>query len=50
MVFSTSIPKVQRNAHLVDLEKNVMLKNEYLLAKIGVDTAENGPNSAKVDV
>ena len=34
--------------NLVDLVK--MLKNEYLLAKIGVDTAENGPNSAEVNV
>ena len=34
---------VQRNAHLVDLEKNLILKNDYLLAKIGADTAENEP-------
>ena len=35
------IGAVQRNANLVDLEK--MQQNEYLLAKIGVDTAENEP-------
>ena len=32
---------MQRNANLVDLEK--MQQNEYLLAKIGVDTAETEP-------
>ena len=33
------IGAVHKNAHLVDLEK--MLKIEYILANIGVDTAEN---------
>ena len=37
------IGAVQKTAHLVDLENT---ENQYLLAKIGVDTAENGP---KVD-
>ena len=32
---------VQTCANLVDLEK--MLQNDYLVAKIGVDTAENEP-------
>ena len=32
---------VRRCVNLVDLEK--MLKNDSLLAKIGFDTAENGP-------
>ena len=39
--FGAVIPKVQRFLNLVDLEK--MLKNEYLVAKISVDTAENEP-------
>ena len=33
---------VQKNANLVDLEK--LLQNEYLVAKIGVDRAENEPS------
>ena len=33
---------VQRYVYLVDLEK--CLKNEYLVAKIGLDTAENEPS------
>ena len=33
---------VQKCAALVDLKK--MLKNEYLLTKIGFDTAENEPS------
>ena len=33
---------VERVLNLVDLEK--MLKNEYLDAKIGVDTEENEPS------
>ena len=37
---------VQRNANLVDLEKSQQI--EYLLAKIGVDTAENEPLQIKV--
>ena len=37
----TKIPKVQRNANLVDLEKSKMLQNEYLVAIVAVDTAEN---------
>ena len=32
---------MQTYVHLVDLGK--LLKNEYLVAKIGVDTAENEP-------
>ena len=36
---------MQKNAPLVD--RDLFLKNEYLLAKIGSDTAESGP---KVDV
>ena len=35
---------MQRNANLVDLENILMLKNEYLDAKIGVDPAENEPS------
>ena len=35
------IGAVRRNANLVDLEK--MQKNDYLIAKFGVDTAENEP-------
>ena len=33
---------MQRYVYLVDLEK--CLKNEYLVAKIGLDTAENEPS------
>ena len=33
---------VQRYVYLVDLEK--CFKNEYLVAKIGLDTAENEPS------
>ena len=33
---------VRRFVYLVDLEK--CLKNEYLVAKIGVDTEENEPS------
>ena len=39
--FPLGIPKVQRFANLVDLEK--MLQNAYFDAKIGFDTEENGP-------
>ena len=39
MVFSTSTPKVQRCIYFVVLEK--CEKNEYLVAKIGFDTAES---------
>jgi len=36
---------VEKNANLVDLEKWFkILQNEYLDAKIGVDTAENEPS------
>ena len=35
------IGAVRRNANLVDLEK--MQKNDYLIAKFGVDRAENEP-------
>ena len=35
------IGAVRRNANLVDLEK--CRKNDYLVAKFGVDTAENEP-------
>ena len=37
--------EVRKNAHFVDLEK--ILKNEYLVAKIGLDTAENEPQKGK---
>ena len=37
---------VQKNANLVDLEK--CCKNEYLVAKIGVDTAENEPSKVSM--
>ena len=33
---------MQRNVNLVDLEK--ILQNEYLVVKIGFDTAENEPS------
>ena len=32
--------------HLLDLENNLMLKNEYLLPKISVDTVTNRPTPA----
>ena len=36
---------VQRNENLIDLEKSSkLLRNEYLVAKIGVNTAENEPS------
>ena len=39
------IGAVQKNARLVDLIRSrKMLKNENLLAKIGVDTDENEPD------
>ena len=34
---------MQKYVNLVDLVKTQELSNEYLLAKIGVDTAENEP-------
>ena len=34
---------MQKYVHLVDLVKSFPNSNEYLLAKIGVDTAENEP-------
>ena len=38
------IAAVHKNAHLVDLIRSQkILQEEYLLAKIGVDTAENEP-------
>ena len=37
---------VQRIGNLIDLEK--MLQNEYFVAKIGVDTAENKPMFGQV--
>ena len=35
---------VRRNLNLVDLEKSKMLKNDYLVAIVAVDTAENEPS------
>ena len=35
---------VQECAYLLLVDLENMLKNEYLLAKIGFDTAENGPS------
>ena len=32
---------VRRKVNLVDLENSKMLKNEYLVEKVGLDTAEN---------
>ena len=46
MVFSASIPKVQRNVNLVDLKK--MLQNAPFLAIRGVDTAENEPSKVSM--
>ena len=40
--FSDWIPKVQTRINLVDLVKSFQTSIWYLLAKIGVDTAENG--------
>ena len=34
---------MQKSVNLVDLVKSYPYSNEYLLAKIGVDTAENEP-------
>ena len=34
---------MQKYENLVDLEKSKMLQNEYLVAIVDVDTAENGP-------
>ena len=34
---------MQKRVNLVDLVKSFLKKNKYLLEKIGVDTAENGP-------
>ena len=42
MVFTLGIPKVQKNAHLVDFEK-IILKNASFLAIVAVHTAENEP-------
>ena len=39
------IPKFQLD-YLLDLKQ--ILQNEYLLAKIGADTAENEPTFAKI--
>ena len=39
--YISEIGAIQKNAHLVDLEK--MHKNEYLHEEVGVDTAENEP-------
>ena len=42
--FPFGIQKVQRNANLVDLDRSrKMQKNDYSIAKFGVDTAENEP-------
>ena len=35
---------VRRCANIVDLEKKLMLKHEYLVAKIGLDTEESEPS------
>ena len=41
--FSDWSPKVQQRVNLVDLVKSFESNIYYLLAKIGVDTAENEP-------
>ena len=38
-----AIAAVQRNINLIDLVKSYQTSIYYLLAKLGVDTAENGP-------
>ena len=40
---NSKIRAVQKCVTLVDLENFLMLKNEYLDAKIGVETAEKEP-------
>ena len=37
------IPKVQKFADLVDLVKSFLSRQEFFVAKIGFDAAENGP-------
>ena len=45
-VFSRRIPKVQRNANLVDIKK-LMLQNAPFLAIVAVDTEENEPSKVR---
>ena len=44
MCSNFEIGAVQRIANLVVLEKNLMLQNAYLDAKIGFDAEENEPS------
>ena len=40
-------PKVEKSPKIVDLEKILLLQNLHLIAKIGFNTAENGPRQVR---